>query len=378
MTSLLTISDTTLRDGVQMSGARLSVQGKVRIAEKLESIGVRSLEIGFPASGAREIQEMRAIAKTVRRSMLLALCRTVERDIDAARSVFDSVARIRCGVNLFLATSPIHRDRKLRMTRKELLRSITRAVAYARKYFTAVSFSAEDASRTEPEFLLEVYKSAIGAGVTTIGYPDTLGILTPEAAYDAIARIRNSLDAQGTRVAVHFHNDLGLATANSLAAIKAGADVVQCTVNGMGERAGNAPLEEVAVALMLHPRTYGRVPKIDTTKLTAVSQLVARETGIGIPVNKPIVGRNVFSSAAGLHQDGLLKDPRTYLPFSPQLVGIDTVELVLGRQSGRAAAAAYLAARGESATRESVDSLVSELKTGNCGRIQRRVLVNVG
>ena len=213
------------------------------------------------------------------------------------------------------------------------------------------------------------YRYAIAAGATTSGYPDTVGILTPDGSYGIpIVDIRRNVELKGARLAVHFHNDLGLATANTLAAIRAGTDVVQCTVNGMGERAGNASLEEVVIALSLNERTYGCRPKIDTVRLTALSRLVAEETGIDVPSNKPITGRSVFSSGAGLHQDGLLKDPHTYLPFSPTLVGVDSVELVLGRHSGRAAAAAYLKSFGRSTNRESVECFLAELKTDGSTR----------
>lgn len=377
MNSRLTIADTTLRDGIQMPGVRICGEGKVEIARALEAAGVRSLEIGFPAAGPAEIRDMRAIGQAVRRSMLLALCRPLQHDIEAARLAFDSIPRVRCGVNLFLATSPLHRESKLKMTRRRVLEVAAAGISYARRYFTAVSFSAEDASHTEFDFLCEVYRTAIDAGATTIGFPDTLGVLTPEASFEVVSDLRRNLETGDARLAVHFHNDLGLATANSLAAIRAGADVVQCTVNGIGERAGNASLEEVAVALSLNPQAYGRKTTIDTARLTALSRLVAEHTGIEIPANKSIVGRNAFCTAAGLHQDGILKDARTYLPFSPRIVGVDAVTFELGQYSGRAAAASYLASAGHASTPEAVESLLNELKTRDSTEVPRRVAIHV-
>jgi len=264
------------------------------------------------------------------------------------------------------------------MTKAEILRRVASCISYAREHFTRVSFSAEDASRTEPDFLDAVYRHAVDAGATAVGFPDTVGLLTPEGSYEAVGRIKECIKGSGASVAVHFHNDLGMATANTLAAIRAGADVVQCTVNGLGERAGNAPLEEVVLAISVHPHAYGGGLKVDTTKLRALSRLVAEETGVPIPLNKPIVGRNIFSTAAGLHQEGLLKKPETYLPFSPAMVGVNKIELVLGRQSGRAAAAAYLAATGSPPSPASVDSLVEELKATDAEPAGRRVFIDVG
>lgn len=372
------ISDTTLRDGIQMSGAHLTTAGKVLVAKALESIGIRSIEVGFPAAGEGEVHDSRAITEVLHRAVLLALCRTLPRDIDAARIIFESVPRFRCGINLFLATSPVQRERRLKMTKSEVLCRIKNCISYARQHFTRVSFSAEDASRTEPEFIDAVYRHAIDAGATAIGFPDTVGVLTPERSFEAVSRIKECIKGSETNLAVHFHNDLGLATANTLAAIRAGADVVQCTVNGLGERAGNAALEEVVIAISLNPHIYGEGLKLDTTQLPALSRLVAETTGVPIPLNKPIVGHNIFSTAAGLHQEGLLKEPETYLPFSPLLVGVSKIELVLGPHSGHAAAAAYIAATGGAPSPASVHSLIEELKATDTKLAGRSVAIDVG
>ena len=225
-------------------------------------------------------------------------------------------------------------------TESEILQIVADTVAYASERFAIVAFSPEDASRTEPAYLCQVYREAIDAGATTIGFPDTVGLLTPVKAREFICYILDNVPNIGkVLLAVHFHNDLGLAVANTLACIEEGAHVVQCTVNGIGERAGNAALEEVAIALALHEDQYGRTAKIDTSKLQPLCRLVSELTGIPLSPNKPVGGANIFATEAGIHQDGLLKNPDTYLPYRPERVGADGIKLVLGRHSGRRAVA---------------------------------------
>jgi 2-isopropylmalate synthase len=226
-----------------------------------------------------------------------------------------------------------------------------------------VAFSPEDASRTELDFLCEVYQTAIDAGVTTIGFPDTVGILTPDKARDIIRHIQDNVkNFDKALLAVHFHNDLGLAVANTLACIQEGANVVQCTVNGIGERAGNASLEEVAIALSLHEDQYGVKAKIDTTKLTSLCKLVAELTNIPLAPNKPVAGKNIFATEAGIHQDGLLKNPDTYLPYRPERVGADGIKLIIGRHSGRRAVANRLAELGIKTTDSEVIQVLNYIK----------------
>jgi 2-isopropylmalate synthase len=333
-------SDTTLRDGEQMPGATLDPDDKVQIALALEQAGIHSIDAGFPASSAADVEAIRKMIGVVKRPVLTALCRTVRGDIDAADEALDGNPRHKRGVSLFCGTSPLHRQFKLQKSEAEILKLIGETVAYACEKFDIVAFSPEDASRTEPEFLCEVYRTAIDAGATTIGFPDTVGILTPEKSRDFIRRIQDGVPHIGNvLLAVHFHNDLGLAVANTLACVEEGANVVQCTVNGIGERAGNASLEEVALALALHEDQYGKTVRLDTTKLVPLCQLVSRLTGVGYAPNKPIAGENIFATEAGIHQDGLLKNPDTYLPFRPERVGVAGVKLVLGRHSGRRAVA---------------------------------------
>ncbi|MEY3176273.1 MAG: 2-isopropylmalate synthase [Planctomycetota bacterium] len=340
-------SDTTLRDGEQMPGATLEPHEKLRIAKALEQAGVHSLDAGFPASSAADVEAIRLMIGTVTGPVLTGLCRTVRSDVDAADEALHGNPVHKRGVSLFCGTSPLHRQYKLQKSRAEILRIITDTVSYATEKFRIVAFSPEDASRTEIDFLCQCYREAIDAGATTIGFPDTVGLLTPEKARGFIRAVQDSVpNLDRALLAVHFHNDLGLAVANTLAAIAEGANVVQCTVNGIGERAGNASLEEVVMALTLHSDQYGRTHRIDTTRLAPLCQLVAELTGVMIPRMKPVGGANIFATEAGIHQDGLLKNPDTYLPFRPETVGGGEISLVLGRHSGRRAVAHRLQCLG--------------------------------
>jgi 2-isopropylmalate synthase len=356
-------SDTTLRDGEQMPGATLDPHDKLRIALALEAAGVHSLDAGFPASSAADVEAIRLMIGRVTGPVLTGLCRTLRSDVDAADEALYGNPVHKRGVSLFCGTSPLHRQYKLQKSRSEIVKIITDAVAYAAEKFRIVAFSPEDASRTEIDFLCECYREAISAGATTIGFPDTVGLLTPEKARDMIRAIQDGVpNLNRALLAVHFHNDLGLAVANTLASIAEGANVVQCTVNGIGERAGNAALEEVVMALTLHESQYGRRHRIDTTKLAPLCQLVADLTGVRIPRMKPIGGANIFATEAGIHQDGLLKNPDTYLPFRPELVGGGDISLVLGRHSGRRAIAHRLQCLGISHDEQFTAALAEKIK----------------
>jgi 2-isopropylmalate synthase len=333
-------SDTTLRDGEQMPGATLEPDDKLQIALALEKLGVHSLDAGFPASSEQDVQAIRQMVGKVKKPVLTALCRTVRGDIDAADLALQGQPPHKRGVSLFVGTSPLHRQYKLQKSQADILKLIEDNVGYAASKFEIVAFSPEDASRTELDYLCECYRTAIAAGATTVGFPDTVGLLTPEKARDFIRGIQDGVpNIDRVLVAVHFHNDLGLAVANTLACIAEGVQVVQCTINGIGERAGNASLEEVAMALDLHFDQYRRRAKIDTKQLVPVCELVQRLTGIKPAPNKPVCGRTIFATEAGIHQDGLLKNPDTYLPFRPERVGAAGINLVLGRHSGRRAVA---------------------------------------
>lgn len=356
-------SDTTLRDGEQMPGATLEPAEKVRIALALEEAGVHSLDAGFPASSEADVIAIQQMTKVVKRPVLTALCRTVRADVDAAEFALSGNPVHKKGVSLFCGTSPLHRRHKLQKSRSEVLRIITDAISYAAEKFKIIAFSPEDASRTEPDFLCECYRHAIDAGATAIGFPDTVGVLTPEKSADFIRLIQDQVpNLNSVLLAVHFHNDLGLAVANTLAAVEAGANVVQCTVNGIGERAGNASLEEVAMALHVNQDQYRRKFRLDLSKLFPLCRLVEELTGVNLPRMKPVGGENVFATEAGIHQDGLIKNRDTYLPFYPETVGADGIQFVLGRHSGRRAVAHRLQSLGHVCSEDELDAVVGLIK----------------
>ncbi|MBM82132.1 MAG: pyruvate carboxyltransferase [Planctomycetaceae bacterium] len=357
-------SDTTLRDGEQMPGATLDPDDKLRIAQALEAAGVHSLDCGFPASSEADVIAIRKMIGVVKKPVLTALCRTVKGDVDAADEALDGNPTHKRGVSLFCGTSPLHRRDKLQKSESEVLDLIEDTVSYAASKFEIVAFSPEDASRTEFEYITQCYKAAIDAGATTIGFPDTVGLLTPEKVREYIRHIQDNVpNVDRALLAVHMHNDLGLAVANTLAGIDEGANVVQCTVNGIGERAGNASLEEVAIALTLHQDQFGVTAKVDTTKLSPICELVSELTGIPLAPNKPVAGANIFATEAGIHQDGLLKNPDTYLPFRPEQVGAEGIKLVIGRHSGRRAVAHRLEELGLQATDDEVLEVLNAIKS---------------
>ena len=360
---VLMFSDTTLRDGEQMPGATLDPDDKLRIALALEEAGVHSLDAGFPASSPADVEAIRRMIGVVKKPVLTALCRTVRGDVDAADEALDGNPTNKRGVSLFCGTSPLHRQHKLQKSETEVLKIITDSIAYACERFEIVAFSPEDASRTELPYLCQCYREAIDAGATTIGFPDTVGILTPEKARDFIRAIQDNVpNLDKALLAVHFHNDLGLAVANTLACVAEGANVVQCTINGIGERAGNASLEEVAIALALHPDQYNVEFKLDTTKLHALCQLVSELTNLPLARNKPVGGENIFATEAGIHQDGLLKNPDTYLPYRPEKVGASGLTLVIGRHSGRRAVAHRLHELGYELSEEQILAVLQAIK----------------
>lgn len=357
------ISDTTLRDGCQTPGLRLSVENKVRIARALADAGVHSIDCGFPASSDAEREAVRAIARNCRGPILSAHSRAKREDIDAAADALSGVSPFKRAVTIFIGVSPLHREHKHRMSRAEVIKTAVKAIEYAQSRFEVISFGPEDASRAEPDFLHEIYKEVIAAGALSIGFTDTVGTLTPDKAADAIKGIQDNVPNIGdAMIGVHYHNDLGLATANSLASVKAGANTVQGTINGIGERAGNVALEEVVVALVLGREEYKRGVTVDPARLHALSRLVEELTRFPVPANKAVVGRNIFRTETGVHQDGLLKNPDTYLPFPPELIGAGEVELMLGPNSGRSAVRHHLAASGVEATEEHVRMVLDYLK----------------
>ena len=357
-------SDTTLRDGEQMPGATLEPADKLRIARALGEAGVHSLDAGFPAAGPADVAGIEGMCNEVPGVVLTALCRTLTGDIDLAEQALRKQSRLKKGVSLFCGTSPLHREHKLRKSKQEVVDLIAEAVTHATDRFAVVSFAAEDATRTEPDYLVQCYATAVECGASTCGLPDTVGVCTPETAAGWVRLLKEQVPGiENCLIAGHFHNDFGLAVANTLAAVQAGAAVVQCTVGGLGERAGNASLEEVAVALELNREQYGRTHKLDLSKLAPLGALVSELTGVPISPMKPVYGANVWATEAGIHQDGFLKHPDTYLPYRPELVGGPPVHLVLGRHSGRGAVRARLKDLGlpddESAAGRVLDGLKS-------------------
>lgn len=362
---LVRISDTTLRDGLQTPGLHLEPSQKVVIARALAQAGVHSIDCGFPAASQSEFDGVRAIGEAVDGPLLSAHSRTKREDIDRSAEALAGVSPFKRAITLFIGTSPLHREHKHEMTKAQLLRTVVEAIEYASSSFELISFGPEDASRTEPEFLNEVYRAAIEAGALSIGFTDTVGILTPDKVAGALKRIQDGVPNIGdAMIGVHFHNDLGLATANALAAVKAGAHMVQGTINGIGERAGNTAIEEVVVALTLHQEEFGRAVGVDPGRLYALSQLVADLTGFRPAPNKAVVGRNMFRTETGVHQNGQLKHSGMYMPFPPELIGAGPVELVLGPNSGRSAVRYHLQAAGLEPTDEHVRLVLNHLKNG--------------
>ncbi len=332
------IFDTTLRDGEQSPGATMTLSEKVRMAEQLERLGVDVVEAGFPAASPREVAAVRAVAAAMSAPAVAALARTVDADVDRAAEALEGAARPR--IHTFLATSPIHRERKLKITREQCLERIDRAVRRARSYVDDVEFSPEDASRTELDFLCEVVRVAIDAGATTINIPDTVGYAHPTDIAAMLDALKGSVPGiDDVVLSVHCHDDLGLAVANSLTGVEHGARQVECTINGIGERAGNASLEEVVMALRVLPRYRDFETGVRSERLCPTSEHLAAVTGIRPQPNKAIVGANAFAHEAGIHQDGMLKDRRTYEIMTPAMVGARGSDLVLGKHSGRHALA---------------------------------------
>src|SRR5579875_623181 len=328
------IFDTTLRDGEQSPGFSMSGEEKLLLARKLENLGVDVIEAGFPVASAGELQSVRAVAAAIRRTKVAALARARREDVEAALTALEPAAMPR--LHVFLATSDLHLHAKLRMTRAEALEAVARWVRYGKEHCAEVEFSAEDASRSDIRFLLEVMETAAEAGATILNIPDTVGYSTPEEYGAIFHRVRAHLGRNdGIILSAHCHNDLGLAVANSLAAVRAGARQVECTLNGIGERAGNASLEELAVALAVRQSFFRVRTNIRLEEIYSASRALSDVTGISVPPNKAVVGANAFAHEAGIHQDGILKNPLTYEIIRPEAVGVPARRLVVGKHSGR-------------------------------------------
>jgi 2-isopropylmalate synthase len=357
----ITIFDTTLRDGEQSPGIALQPDEKAAIAIQLERLGVDVIEAGFAASSPGDHAGVAAVAEAAERATVASLCRASEEDIDAAAEALAGARRSR--LHVFMATSPIHMEHKLGLTPPEVVERVRAAISYAVTRADEVEFSAEDATRSHPAFLAEVCREAIAAGATTINLPDTVGYSIP----DEFARfLRNVIrlcpELRRARLSVHCHDDLGLAVANSLAGVRAGAKQVEVTVNGIGERAGNAALEEVVVALRVRADDLKARTDVDTSQIPVTSRLVSELTGYPVPPNKAVVGANAFAHEAGIHQDGMLKDERTYQIIDPRELGV-AMTLPLGKHSGRHAFARACAAAGMAVERSELEAAFRRFKS---------------
>jgi 2-isopropylmalate synthase len=332
------IFDTTLRDGEQSPGCSMNLAEKLKVAQALVDLGVDVIEAGFPIASPGDFEAVRAIAEAVRGPSVCGLARCNDQDIDRAWEALKGAESPR--IHVFLATSAIHREFKLRMTQEEIVARAVAGVRRAANYCDDVEFSPEDAARTEIDFLCRVVEAAIEAGATTINIPDTVGYTTPTEMHERIATlIARVPNIDRAILSVHCHDDLGLAVANSLAAVQAGARQIECTINGIGERAGNCALEEVVMAMRTREDLFPFTNRIVTERLVPTSRLVSQITSMDVQRNKAIVGRNAFAHESGIHQDGMLKERRTYEIMRPEDVGFQKTDLVLGKHSGRAALA---------------------------------------
>lgn len=328
------IFDTTLRDGEQSPGFSMNTEEKIRMARQLAALGVDTIEAGFPIASKGDLEAVIAVAKEVRDVPIAALARARKDDILAAAEALKPAKTPR--MHVFLATSDLHLQVKLHMTREQALEAIESMVKLARNFVGEVEFSAEDAGRTDIDFLCQACEAAVRGGATVLNLPDTVGYAVPEEYGEMFRKVREHLgDPEHIILSAHCHDDLGLAVANSLAAVKAGVRQIECTVNGIGERAGNAALEEVAVALAVRKESFGVATKLKLDELYKSSKLLTEITGAVVAPNKAVVGANAFAHEAGIHQDGIIKNPLTYEIISPETVGVPSRSLVLGKHSGR-------------------------------------------
>lgn len=379
MSERIRIFDTTLRDGEQAPGYSMRKDEKLRMARQLDRLGVDIIEAGFPIASEGDFQAVQAIAAAVRRPGIAALARCCREDVERAWQAVARAAHPR--IHTFLATSDIHLQHKLRISRQQCLEQARDAVKLAKSLCPDVEFSPEDATRTDPKFLWEVLEVVIESGATTVNIPDTVGYSVPSEYAELIQNIRQQVRGiDRVCLSVHCHNDLGLAVANSLAAVAAGARQVECTVNGIGERAGNASLEEVVMAMRTRPDRFPYATSVITEQLFASSQLLSDITTMPVQPNKAIIGRNAFAHEAGIHQDGMIKNPLTYEIMTPQSVGVPQTRLVLGKHSGRHALGLHCEELGFRFSTRELDEIYREfivladnLKTVEDGQVLRLI-----
>lgn len=361
MSRRIYIFDTTLRDGEQSPGCSMNLQEKLQVARQLERLKVDVIEAGFAVSSPGDFQSVKSIAESVKNSTVASLSRALPQDIDKSWEAVKNAVSPR--IHVFLATSPIHMQYKLRMSPEEVLERAKKMVAYAKQYCSDIEFSAEDATRSQPEFLYRVFEAVIDAGATVINVPDTVGYTTPDEFYELIKNIRENVsNSDKAKIAVHCHNDLGLAVANTLAAARAGATQLECTINGIGERAGNAALEEIVMAIKTRPQQFDLDVQIDTTQILRTSKLISSITGSPVQPNKAIVGSNAFAHESGIHQHGVLAEKSTYEIMTPESIGLSKNNMVLGKHSGRHAFEDRLVELGYNLTKKELDETFIRFK----------------
>lgn len=359
---MIKIFDTTLRDGEQSPGCSMNLNEKLQMARQLERLNVDIIEAGFAISSKGDFESVKRIAQTVEKPIVASLARALEKDIDAAWRAVKDANNPR--IHTFLATSPIHLEYKLKMTEEQAIERAVAAVRHAKKYCHDIEFSAEDATRTSVEFLAKIFEAVIDAGATVINIPDTVGYADPFEYYEFIKAIKeNTRGMENVDISVHCHNDLGLAVANSLAAIKAGATQVECTVNGIGERAGNAAMEEVVMNLKVRQDVYKVDTNIVTTEIMRSSNLLQNITGAKVQANKAIVGVNAFAHESGIHQHGVLANKETYEIMTPESIGLSKNNMVLGKHSGKHALKDRLEDLGYKVSDEELNNIFDRFKT---------------
>lgn len=362
MSKQIKFFDTTLRDGEQSPGCSMNLREKLLLAKQLEKLGVDVIEAGFAASSQGDFQSVQAIAREIKNSTVAVLARTVKDDIDKAWDAVKGAAKPR--IHTFIATSPIHIEYKLKMSPEEVIDRAEEMVKYASDLCSEVEFSAEDATRSDPEFLAQLFDRVIEAGARIINIPDTVGYTTPDEFYDFIMDIRKkSKHLDSVVISVHCHNDLGLAVANSLAAVRAGARQLECTVNGIGERAGNAALEELAMIMNVRHDDYGFTSNINTREIMKTSNLLTSITGVSVQPNKAVVGDNAFAHESGIHQHGVLNNRETYEIMTPESIGLTMNKMVIGKHSGRHAFRDKVQSMGYEITEEDLDKAFEEFKS---------------
>ncbi len=355
------VFDTTLRDGEQAPGFSMNTRDKLVLARMLAEMGVDVMEAGFAAASPGDLDAIREVAREIEGPTICSLSRATEADLDAAAKALEPARRSR--VHIFLGTSPTHREAKLKLTRDQVLERIDFSVGYASKLFDEVEFSAEDALRTERDFLVEAFERAAAAGAVVLNVPDTVGFTTPDEIYDVFSMLREKVKVKdGVIFSAHCHDDLGMAVANTVSAVRAGARQIECAINGIGERAGNCSLEEAVMALATRRDVFNAETGVDTRKLYPASRLLARLTHNPVPRNKAIVGRNAFAHEAGIHQHGMLADRRTYEIMNPEDVGQPSSSLVLGKHSGKHAIGERAKALGYDLDQNALDAIFPAFK----------------